>query len=47
MELGVVDTVSEDTVGRVLKKRAQAVARRPLVHSGSERRLRMSDGSGA
>ncbi len=43
--LQVVDAISGDTVGRTLKKRAQAVARASVGDSaGAQRRVRLRDG---
>ena len=45
IELDVVDTISDETVRQVLKKRAKAVAERAVVHpAGAERRVRVCDG---
>ncbi len=45
IELHVIDTISDESVRRTLgKKPAQALARRPLVHGHSRRRLRLAHG---
>jgi hypothetical protein len=46
VELGICDTISDETVRQVMKKkRAEALAKAPMVHpSRSKRRLRLRDG---
>jgi transposase len=47
VELEVVETISGETVRRVLKKHYQTLAEAHVVHSRpSQRRLRLSDGGG-
>lgn len=47
VELGVVESLSESTVRRVLKKRAEALAEAVLVHPQGQRRVRGPDGGRA
>jgi transposase len=42
--IGAVDTISDETVRRVLKKRPQTVAETALVSRDGWRRLRLADG---
>jgi transposase len=44
VELGIVEPVSYATMRRVLKKHAQAVVERAMVHSGAECRVRRPAG---
>lgn len=45
VELDVVESISHDTVGRVLKKRAKTVAKEDVVYSaGTQCRVRLRDG---
>ncbi len=48
VELEIVDSISKETVRRVLKKHYQPLAEENVVHSSKgERRVRMPDGNGA
>jgi hypothetical protein len=47
IELGVVATISDETVRRTLKKRAQAVAEAAGVSGAGDGGLSLADGGGA
>ena len=44
VELGVVESISDETVRRVLKKQAQALAEEAVVYRSGDGRLRVADG---
>jgi transposase len=45
VELGYVESVSDETVRRTLKKTAEAMAEEAVVHRAGHRRVRVADGS--
>ncbi len=44
VELGVVESISDETVRRVLKKRPQALAEEAVVHNPGDGQFRLADG---
>ena len=44
VELNVVETISDETIRRTLKKRSETLAKTPVVHSNRQRRIRLADG---